>query len=210
MSTLSGHEERRSRSILNLHILPRFGDHRLSKVRTEDIDRWQSDRLGKASAGTVRKEMMRLKHLLNCAVKWRYIKNSPAKGLQAVKMPPGRTRYLTPEERTHLLQRARPDLALYIEEALQTGAQRGELCRLRWVDLDMRTRTVAFPKTKNGERRTVPITETLYQLVQGLPRPIDNQAAVLPALSPDAITKAFKQTGARLKPLQPQVSRYAA
>jgi len=70
----------------------------LSKIRTEEIDRWQSDRLTKTSTGTIRKEMMRLKHLLNCAVKWRYIKDSPTKGLKTVKMPPGRVRYLTPEK----------------------------------------------------------------------------------------------------------------
>ncbi len=90
--TLSAHEEQRSQCILTLHILPRFGDHKLNKIRTEDIDRWQADRMREASPGTVRKEMMRLKHLLNCAVKWRYIKDSPAKGLQTVKMPPGRVR----------------------------------------------------------------------------------------------------------------------
>src|SRR5262249_31785107 len=159
-----------------------FGENKLSKVRTEDIDRWQSERMSKASLGTVQKEMMRLKHLLNCAVKWRYIKDSPGKGLQTIKMPPGRGRYLTTEERAPLFQQARPELRPYIEVALQTGARRGELCTLRWADIDMRARTVCFPKTKKGERRNVPITETLYKLLQALPRPLDSQALVLPAL----------------------------
>lgn len=189
--TLSFFEERRSRSILDQHLLPRFGDYKLSKVRTEDIDRWQSERMAKASPGTVRKEMMRLKHLLNCAVKWRYIKESPAKGLQTVQMPPGRVRYLTPEERVMLLEQARPELRPYIEVALQTGARRGELCGLRWTDVDMRTRSVAFPKTKNGERRNVPMTETLHRLLQSLPRPLDQKALVFPALSADAVTIGF-------------------
>ena len=189
--TLSSHEARRSRSILDQHILPRFGDYKLSKVRTEDIDRWQSERIGKASPGTVRKEMMRLKHLLNCAVKWRYIKDSPAKGLQTVIMPSGRVRYLSPEERVKLLDQARPELRLYIEAALQTGARRGELCSLRWTNVDMRMRTLTFPKTKNGDCRTVPMTDTLYRLLHSLPRPLDQEAPVLPSLSPDAVTIGF-------------------
>lgn len=78
--SLSFFEERRSRSIFDQHILPRFGDFKLAKVRTEDIDRWQSERMEKASPGTVRKEMMRFKHLLKCAVKWRYIKQTPPRG----------------------------------------------------------------------------------------------------------------------------------
>lgn len=189
--SLSFFEERRSRSILDQHILPRFGDFKLAKIRTEDIDRWQSERMGKVSPGTVRKEMMRLKHLLNCAVKWKYIKDSPAKGLQTVKMPPGRVRYLTPEERFTLLDQARPELRLCIEAALQTGARRGELCSLRWTDIDMRTRMVSFPNTKNGETRSIPMTETFYRLLQSLPRPLDQKALVLPALSADAVTIGF-------------------
>lgn len=189
--SLSFFEERRSRSILDQHLLPRFGDFKLAKIRTEDIDRWQSERLGKVSPGTVRKEMMRMKHLLNCAVKWKYIKDSPTKGLQAVTMPPGRVRYLTPDERTTLLNQARPELRLYIEAALQTGARRGELCSLRWTDIDMRTRMLSFPRTKNGETRSVPMTDTLYRLLHSLPRPLDQKALVLPALSADAVTIGF-------------------
>src|SRR5262245_45733427 len=55
----------------------------------------------------------------------------------------------------------------------------------------MRTRTVSFPKTKKGERRSVPITETLYKFLQGLPRPLDSQALVLPVLSTGAVTVGF-------------------
>lgn len=189
--SLSFFEERRSRSILDQHILPHFGDIKVGKIRTEDIDRWQSERMGNVSAGTVRKEMMRLKHLLNCAVKWKYIKGSPAKGLQTITMPPGRVRYLTPEERLMLLDQARPELRLCIEVALQTGARRGELCSLRWTDIDMRTRMVSFPQTKNGETRSVPMTETLHRLLYSLPRPLDQTALVLPALSADAVTIGF-------------------
>lgn len=197
--SLSFFEERRSRSILDHHILPRFGESKLAKVRTEDIDQWQADRMGKAGAGTVRKEMMRLKHILNCAVKWRYIKDSPARGLKTVKMPPGRVRYLTPEERAMLLDKARPELRLYIEVALQTGARRGELCGLRWEDIDMRARRVSFPKTKNGEKRTIPMTDTLHSLLLNLPRPIDSKAFVLSSLSADAVTIGFGRLARALK-----------
>jgi integrase len=124
-------------------------------------------------------------------VKWKYIKDSPTKGLQTVTMPPGRVRYLMPEERLTLLNQARPELRLVLEAALQTGARRGELCSLRWADIDMRTRMVSFPNTKNGETRSVPMTETMYRLLQSLPRPLDQKALVLPALSADAVTIGF-------------------
>jgi len=134
---------------------------------------------------------MRLKHLLNCAVKWRYIKDSPAKGLQTIKTPSGRVRYLSPEERALLIEQARPDLQPYIEVALQTGARRGELCNLRWTDIDMKTRMLSFPKTKNGERRSIPMTDRLYQLLQSVVRSLDPQVLDFPALSADAVTIGF-------------------
>ncbi|MEQ1655193.1 MAG: hypothetical protein ABL960_05790, partial [Nitrospira sp.] len=145
--SLSEFEQRRTRCIIDLHLTPQLGGFRLSKIRQEDIERFQADRLAapvvrnrprstkqtvprseakRVSSGTVKKEMMRLKHILNRAVAWHYIKDTPAKGISKVTPPPGRIRYLTTEERSAILQSARPELRLYILAALQTGARRGE------------------------------------------------------------------------------------
>src|SRR5262249_48616806 len=53
---LSFFEEQRSRITLDQHVLPHFGDFKLSKIRTEHIERWQAERMGNVSPGTVRKE----------------------------------------------------------------------------------------------------------------------------------------------------------
>ena len=196
--TLSVCEQQRSKITLDRHVLPHFGAFKLAKIRREHVERWQAERMGKASPGTVLKEMMRLKHCLNCAVKWQYMKESPTKGLQTITTPPGRVRYLAPEERTLLIEKARPELRPYIEVALQTGARRGDLCNLRWFDVDMRARILSFPKTKNGERRNIPMTDTLYTLLQHLPRPLDAQALVLSALSANAVTIGFARLAKEL------------
>jgi integrase len=57
----------------------------------------------------------------------------------------------------------------------------------------MKARTIAFAKTKNGKRRVVPLTDTLREALQALPRPLDPQAEVFPALSADAVTIAFRR-----------------
>lgn len=191
--SLSEHEQRRARCTIDQHLLPRFGGSRLNKIRQEDIERFQAERLGKVAPGTVRKDVMRLKHILNRAANWHYLKHSPARGIQQVATPPGRTRYLMIDERHLLLDRARPDLRLYIAVALQTAGRRGELCGLKWSDVDMKTRTVSFSKTKNGERRVIPMTETLREILNQLPRPLNPDAPVLPPLSPDAVTLGFRR-----------------
>ena len=93
---------------------------------------------------------MRLKHLLNRAVAWGYLKDSPARLVKKAKEAPGRVRYLLPEERERLLNgaattmRAKDErswvthhapsstLRLYILAALQTGARRSELLGFLW------------------------------------------------------------------------------
>ena len=40
-----------------------------------------------------------------------------------------------------------PDLACFLLMAATTGARRGELCALRWSDLDLKAQTVACLET---------------------------------------------------------------
>jgi integrase len=42
--------------------------------------------------------------------------------------------------------------------ALSTGARKGELLSLHWKDIDFKRGTLTFQTTKNGERRSVPLT----------------------------------------------------
>ena len=97
----------------------------------------------------------------------------------------------TPQEHEALLREANPALRLYILAALQTGARRSELIRLRWADVDFKWRTVTFPNTKNGDRGVVPMTETLAVALEALPRHIEPEARVLPERDPHALTRAF-------------------
>ena len=50
--------------------------------------------------------------------------------------------------------------------ALSCGARKGELVSLRWPDVDLKRGTLTFHETKNGERRTVPLTGQALILMQ--------------------------------------------
>lgn len=206
----------RSRYILDSVLLPVFGSTKLSGLRQQDVERWYGERLAKVKPSTANKELARLKHLLSRAVKWGYLKSSPAKDVARAKEPDGRARYLTPEEREKLLNgtdatvKAKdgrtwtirhapsPTLRLYILAALQTGARRAELLRLTWGDVDMKRRAITFRKTKNGRDRTVPMTDTLRDVLQALPRPLDPTARVLPEYEPMVLTRSFTRLVERL------------
>jgi integrase len=182
---------------------------KLVGLRREAIERWQADRLAAVSSSTMNKELARLKHLLNRAVAWGYLRDSPARAVRKTKEASRRVRYLAPEEldlllngraervtasdgRTWMIRRdPAADLKVYIVAALQTGARRGELMNLRWSDVDMKTRTLTFRQTKNGDARSIPMTETLRAALEALPRPLDGSAHVLPQRSPQALSRAF-------------------
>lgn len=214
--TLSLWEQRRARGILDTQLLPRFGGTKLASLRREEIERWRAERLAAVSGSTVNKEAMRLGHLLNRAVEWGYLKGSPTRGIKRAKEAPGRVRYLAPDEWDKLLNgadatvtatdgrtwvirhEAAPALRLYIVAALQTGARRGDLLNLRWRDVDLRARNVTFRLTKNGDARTVPMTDTLRESLQALPRSLDPEAHVFPERDPKVLSRSFARLVKRL------------
>jgi hypothetical protein len=49
--------------------------------------------------------------------------------------------------------------------AVHTGMRRGEILALTWAGLDFTRRTVTVFKSKNGERRTIPVNQTVLDLL---------------------------------------------
>jgi integrase len=196
--TLSKWERLRARVILDKQILPAFGDVKLSKLTREEVERWRAARLAAVAGGTVNKELVRLKHLLNRAVAWRYVRESAAKNVTKVREAPGRVRYLARDEREALIREANPALRLYIVAALQSGARRGELLDLRWKDVDMRACTLTFRHTKNGQSRSVAMTSTMRSLLEALPRSLNPDGKVLPETTAPGLTVAFGRLARRI------------
>ncbi|MDT4876782.1 Phage integrase family protein [compost metagenome] len=66
---------------------------------------------------------------------------------------------------------------------------------LRWADIDLNKATAFIPHTKNGHARAVPLSRRAVQVLQALPRSIDNrvipvQAAALHKLFGRACKRA--------------------
>ena len=133
------------------------------------------------------------------AAEWGFLKTSPAARVKKVRDTPGRVRYLQPEERAALLAAASPALRASIVAALTTAGRRGELIALRRFAIDRRAGRVSFLQTKNGDARTIPLTRTLRELLDTLPRPGAPDAYVLPRITPQALTVAFGRLVRALK-----------
>lgn len=51
--------------------------------------------------------------------------------------------------------------------------RRGEILSLKWENVDLKHGFILLDKTKNGERREIPINDTLRSTLEGLPRRLD-------------------------------------
>ena len=185
--------------ILDAVLMPVFGTTKLTALRPEAVQAWAANRIAAVSASTFNKEVWVLKNITKSAREWGYVKVDPAAALKRMTESRGRIRYLTPDEREELLASANPVLRIYILFALHTGARRAELLRLTWQNIDLETGLLTFVETKNGDSRSVPMTATLRATLEGLDRPKDLAAPVLPPREPLVLTRAFNRLAQRLE-----------
>lgn len=149
--------------------LARFDSLKLSAIRKIDLQAYLTERVTqKASPYSVRKELVFLTHMFRLAVEWEIIPISPAQGLKAPKLPPGRVRYLQPTELKALLEGCRAGLREIVALAVATGMRRGEVMSLRFLDVDMVNRRILLPQTKNGDSRAVYLNQIAMMVLNSI------------------------------------------
>lgn len=77
--------------------------------------------------------------------------------LERPKQPKGKVRWLKSEEADKLIDACATHLRPIVIFMLYTGARAGEAVWLNWSNVDLGKKQVTFPKTKNGEPRSVPL-----------------------------------------------------
>ena len=128
---------------IRARIKPALGHVRLDKLGFSELDSWYRKWLAAGlSESSVHHLHAILSAALNTAERWRWIANSPARRASP---PPLRSISIntpTPEQLSRLYLAARDRdsvLATAVALAALTGARRGELCALRWSDVDLTT-----------------------------------------------------------------------
>ncbi len=158
------------RWLLSRHVLPRLGKQRLSSIRPPQVqalvDAMLADEYEVETANAV---VRALSALFTWAIRsGRYRGQNPTSGLQRP-APPKEIEFLSEEESQALLAQARlqgaKSYALFVA-ALFTGLRKGELCGLRWGDIDTRRGILMVRRSyaaspKSGRPRSIPVHETL-------------------------------------------------
>jgi integrase len=84
-----------------------------------------------------------------------------------------RLRYLSKEECQRPVESSNDRLKPIVTMALNTGMRLGEILSLKWDNVDLVNGFILLDKTKNGERRELPINATLRATLEALPRRLD-------------------------------------
>ena len=96
--------------------------------------------------------------------------NIPIQKIERRKVDKPKPVYLTYEEQERLIDEFNPILQPLIIFLCYSGARIGEAVSLLWKDIDMDRRTITFWTTKNGDFRTVPMHERIYQSLRSINR----------------------------------------
>ena len=137
----------------------------------------QTDNINRGlKAASNNKVLNVLKHMFSKAVDWEMVEADVLKRVRKVKLlreNNRRLRYLSVEECAALVNACDDHLKPIVIAALNTGMRRGEILSLTWDRVDLRHGFILLDITKNGERREIPINDTLRAALQGLTRRLD-------------------------------------
>jgi integrase len=126
----------------------------------------------KRKAVSVNIELRALKAAFSVAIRWKLIDENPCALVEQLPTPDETPHFFTPADFEKLLGAITQDwLREMVVFAALTGLRRGELCNLKWQDIDFATKVVqihssATFKTKQGKRRVVALNNTAYLVLK--------------------------------------------
>jgi integrase len=133
--------------IVRTYVTPTLGRVPLARLRTAQLDRFYGQLREKGgqdgkplSAATVRQVHAIIRRALQQGVRWGWITTNPAALASPPKVRASQLEPPVPADVVKLIETAAtgdPDFGCFLHLAATTGARRGELCGLRWRDVDL-------------------------------------------------------------------------
>lgn len=157
---------RRDKAIIKI-LIRHLGNTPLAKIDNQAIEVFLA--VENKAAATKNRELATLRHLLNKAREWGEIKENPAALVKPLKVQKKPIRYLTNEEIGQILAAADGIWKQIIITFLETGLRVGELCRLKWSDIDADKRLITVHGTKSYRVRHMEISDRLLGVFEAIP-----------------------------------------
>lgn len=156
-----------------LNVLPDwFKTLKLSDIGTKEVELLQSHFLQRhRTIATCNRYIAILQASMTKAQEWNMISEQRLKAIRKVKLLKGETkrlRYLSKEEIHQLLSACDSHLYPIVFTALNTGMRKSEILNLKWQNVDLKNGLILLDKTKNDERREIPMNDSLKALFRKL------------------------------------------
>ena len=212
------------RALIKNHIVPALGRIRLRQLEPWHIQKYYAEKMreGRLDSNSVHKHHILLHTALQLAFRQKILRENPVERVEAPREHPTRQFYYTPEQLRDLFREVEGSwLELVVKLGAYLGLRRGEICGLRWTDVDFEhyviririTRTTAGdqvvekePKTRNSIR-TLGIAglEDLTNLLHS----IRQEQAERAATQPDYVDSGYVLTDDKGEPRHPNMVTWA-
>jgi integrase len=191
--------------LIRLKALQRNALCKLSMVALtpSKVAEYRDQRLKQVSSGTVIRELAYISSIINHARReWGINIDNPVRLVRKPPSPQGRDRILNEAEKVRILDALTPRptrrvsswMKPLFEFALESAMRRSEMLSMTWTNVDLVSRIVYLPLTKNGEARTVPLSSKAIEILAVLPR--DIKGSVFP-IEPQTVAAAFMKATKR-------------
>ena len=174
-----------------------IGVYTAAAITPELLVAYRDERAKKVKPETVRKDLLCVKRILTVASKeWGiYLPRGNPVDMITVPTAPkrGRDRRLEGNEEDRLLNAAQGyggEISAIIQIAIETAMRRGEICELRWENVNKTKKTAKLLDTKNGDTRNIPLSPKALKLLNELPQEFKGRVF---SMRTDSVTQAFER-----------------
>jgi integrase len=165
-------EEYRVGQLLNDTI----SDINLLRFSTKHLAEFRNRRLESVKSATYNKDFNFISVVISTAINdWGiYLPHNPCKMMKRESEPKPRKRVLENDEQTRLIEACALSENIYLKPMVQfsieTAIRQGELLKIKYEHINFKKRLVTLYDTKNGEDRTIPLSQKAFTILCSLPR----------------------------------------
>jgi integrase len=179
-------------------------DAPLEALSTEDVIKFKDERLADGlSPRTVNQTVKILKRPFKLALDEGRIDRNPVAAIRSMRATAARKGVFSPEQITKLVDAAAGDWKGLILAGYFTGGRLTDLARLKWQNVDLVEKTIAFSQKKTGAPVKIPIHPELEEHLIALPssdklsKPVFPELHDKPGSGKSGLSMSFKRVMAK-------------
>ncbi len=152
-----------------------IGVQYLHQVMADKIEAYKIKRAKEVSKSTINRALGVIKAFLNRAVALNYLERNPSQFVKRLKEEQKHIEFVSDDNLKKLLKACSPRVREIVTVFVLTGMRLGELCHLRWEDIDFRHKQIIIQNqsdwtTKSRKPRIIPMHPIIENILERLPQ----------------------------------------